>query len=126
MLYSVFKLWLPPLLWAGLIFFLSDQPELSSGLPSIYDFILRKLAHISEYAIFTFLIFRALRGYNVNKESGTSTCRLLIISVILAILYASSDEYHQMSVEGRTGSFVDVGIDGVGIIIASFLIWRKY
>jgi len=126
MLYSVFKLWLPPLLWAGLIFFLSDQPELSSGLPSIYDFILRKLAHISEYAIFTFLIFRALRGYNVNKESGTSTCRLLIISVILAILYAFSDEYHQMSVEGRTGSFVDVGIDGVGIIIAGFLIWRKY
>jgi len=126
MLYSVFKLWLPPLLWAGLIFFLSDQPELSSGLPSIYDFILRKLAHISEYAIFIFLIFRALRGYNVNKKNDASTCRLLIISIILAILYAFSDEYHQTFVEGRKGRFLDVGIDSIGIIIAGFLIWRKY
>ena len=121
-----FNLFSPVFLWAGLIFFLSAQPELSSGLPSIWDFVLRKAAHITEYAIFTFLIFRALRGYNINKESDTSTCRLLIISIILAILYAFSDEYHQTFVERRTGSLLDVGIDSIGIIMAGFLTWRKY
>lgn len=53
------KNWLPVFLWAAVIFYLSSQPGLKSGLLWPYDFILRKLAHITEYAILFLLIIRA-------------------------------------------------------------------
>ena len=52
-------LWLPPLLLMGVIFFVSDQPSLNSGLGAI-DLIGRKLIHFAEYALLTFLWWRAL------------------------------------------------------------------
>ena len=57
-------LWGPVLLWAGFIFFLSSIPDLSSGLEQ--DFLLRKIAHVAEYAVLALLLWRAL---------GAETCR---------------------------------------------------
>ncbi len=99
---------IPPLALMGLIYFLSDQPDLSTGL-GVWDLILRKIAHMSAYAALTLLWLRAL---------GPFTGRALIWAVAIAILFAISDEYHQTFVEGRHGSPVDVGIDTVGIVIA--------
>jgi len=107
--------WLLVLAWAGIIFFLSHQPDLKSNFPSEYDFILRKLAHISEYAILTFLLIRAFSQYQLSKK------RILFFSIFLAVLYAFSDEYHQSFIFERTGAFYDVVIDGIGI----FLVWLK-
>lgn len=58
------KNWVFVFLWAGLIFFLSHQPDLRSGLPGQWDFILRKLAHITEYAILTLLLIKALENHH--------------------------------------------------------------
>lgn len=99
---------IPPLALMGLIYFLSDQPDLSTGL-GVWDLILRKIAHMSAYAALTLLWLRALGPY---------TRRALIWAVAIAFLFAISDEYHQTFVEGRHGSPVDVGIDTVGIVIA--------
>ena len=107
--------WFLVLIWAGIIFFLSHQPDLKSNLPSEYDFVLRKLAHISEYAVLTFLLIRALSQYKISKK------RILLFSVSLAILYAFSDEYHQNFIFKRAGAFHDVAIDSIGI----FLIWLR-
>jgi len=107
--------WLLVFIWAGVIFFLSHQPDLKSNLPSEYDFILRKLAHISEYAILTFLLIRAFSHHQLSKK------RILFFSVFLAVLYAFSDEYHQSFIYERTGAFRDVAIDSIGI----FLVWLK-
>ena len=49
----------PPLLLMGLIFFLSAQPDLSTGLGT-WDLILRKLAHMAEYGLLWLLWWRAL------------------------------------------------------------------
>src|SRR4051794_41959346 len=51
--------WLPILLWAALIFALSSIPSLHSGLGT-WDLILRKCAHVTEYAILAFLLRRAV------------------------------------------------------------------
>jgi len=93
--------WLPILLWAGLIFTLSSIPSLHSGLGT-WDLILRKCAHITEYAILAFLLRRAL-----STPWAAAT----------AFLYACSDEFHQSFVVGREGRPRDVAIDSLGIAI---------
>jgi VanZ family protein len=112
-----FKFWLPVIVWAGIIFYLSSIPNLESGLKQ--DFILRKIAHIFEYGILCFLLLRALR------EEKISLIRIVIFSVILSFFYALSDEYHQSFIYGRYGSLVDVGIDSIGILIIGLLWYYK-
>ena len=109
------KFWLPVIVWAGVIFFLSSIPDLKTELKE--DFILRKIAHVTEFAILTFLLFRAI----VVDKPG----RAIIYSLVLALFYAFSDEFHQLFVKGRQCSFRDVGIDSIGILITVFLCYIK-
>lgn len=112
-----FKFWLPVIVWTGVIFVLSSIPDLESGLKQ--DFILRKIAHILEYAILTFLLLRAFSAHGgLQQKSG----QLLIFSIIFALFYALTDEYHQTFVIGRQGTLKDVGIDSIGILIMG-LVW---
>lgn len=99
--------------WAGLIFYLSSLPNLDSGLDQ--DFILRKCAHIFEYFVLTLLLYRAIIQ-KVNKKTA------ILIAVLVSLLYAVSDEYHQTFVFGRSGDSVDVLIDSVGIFISVFFV----
>ena len=105
-------LWGPVGVWCGLIFILSQLPNLHSGLEQ--DFILRKLAHITEYAILFFLTRRALRGTYPKKPISL----LAVLAALFSLLYAMSDEYHQSFVRGRVGAWTDIGIDSVGIVLA--------
>lgn len=104
-------LWLPPLLLMGAIFFVSDQPSLNSGLGAI-DLIGRKLIHFAEYALLTFLWWRAL-------VTVTSPGRAALFAFLLASGYAATDEYHQTFVEGRHGSPVDWAIDSAGAALVA-------
>jgi len=106
--------WLPVLIWAGFIFYLSSIPDLKSELEQ--DFLLRKIAHILEFAILTFLLIRAFAKQGLNNE------KIAIYSIIFAIFYALTDEYHQTFVLGRQGTLKDIGIDSVGILLMS-LVW---
>lgn len=106
---KIIKLWLPAVLWAGVIFYFSSIPDLKSGLE--FDFFLRKAAHITEYLIFTFLLYRAFNGsFKINP------LRLFMYPAVLALLYAVSDEIHQYFVVGRNCAVQDVLIDVIGII----------
>lgn len=110
--------------WAILVFNFSSQngPQ-SSGLSrKVVEFFVkdeqiinmvepyvRKLAHFSEYALGGVLflsLFATYKEYSDNKQ--------LVISILLGILYASSDEIHQLMVPFRKGSIVDVFIDMLG------------
>jgi VanZ family protein len=99
-------LWLPPVLLMGAIFFLSHQPSLDSGL-GLIDTIGRKLIHFAEYALLTFLWWRAL-------VTVTSPGRAALLAFLLSSGYAATDEYHQTFVEGRHGSPIDWAIDSAG------------
>jgi VanZ family protein len=107
---QIFKLWFPVVIWAGLIFFLSGIPDLKTHLK--YDFMLRKICHMLEYLILTFLLYRAFKGsFNMNSS------RLVIYPATLSFLYAVSDEIHQSFTPGRNCSMGDVLIDSIGIIV---------
>ena len=101
----------PPLALMGLIFVLSAQPDLSSGLGTA-DLVLRKLAHMTEFALLWFLWLRALGGPARPGAAAT-----------IAIAYAASDELHQSFVDGRHGTPVDVIIDATGVAVG-YGIWR--
>jgi VanZ family protein len=94
----------PPLAVMAIIFAFSAQADLSSGL-GVWDFIGRKLSHITIYAILWLTVARALNW------------RRPIATTLVTLVYAASDEFHQSFVEGRHGTPVDVAIDSIGMAI---------
>jgi len=101
--------WLPVLAWAALIFALSSIPHLGTGLGT-WDTVLRKGAHVTEYAIFGLLLLRA-----VGRE---------LPAFLLGVSYAITDEVHQHFVSGRHASPIDVVIDSAGILIGILFLSR--
>jgi VanZ family protein len=101
--------WLPVVGWAAVIFAFSSIPSLSTGLGT-WDTILRKGAHITEYAVLGALLYRAL---------GIEPLALAV-----GIAYASTDELHQHFVHGRHASPIDVAIDAVGLSVG-MLVWLR-
>ncbi|OGS20592.1 MAG: hypothetical protein A2252_00920 [Elusimicrobia bacterium RIFOXYA2_FULL_39_19] len=114
-------LWLQVVLWCAIIFTLSHIPSLRIEAFGIWDFFLRKLAHITEFGILFGLIYRALKRstkwYNQHNLS-----RLLFWSAFLSFIYAVSDEFHQLFIPGRTPAVLDVLIDSTGILIMFVII----
>ncbi len=102
-------IWLPVLIWAAVIFTLSSVPSLSTGLGT-WDTILRKGAHLAEYAVLGGLLYRAL-----GREA---------LALAVGIAYAATDELHQYFVRGRHASPVDVAIDAIGVAVG-MLLWLR-
>ena len=114
---SLFRYWLPPVLWMGLIFILSAQPTLPHHPDTLLDSILKKASHVMEYGLLAFLLWRAL-----SRGQGTLSWSALVTAFVVSVLYAVSDEYHQTFVPGRNGTPVDVGIDAVGALVALLVV----
>lgn len=122
--------WLPVVIWMGLIFYLSHQPaeqssELSSGVvemllrillvvfpidgESTYlHFLVRKAAHFFAYFMLSIFVMYAIRSLVTNLLKST------FLSLLICILYAISDEIHQLYIPGRSGEVRDVLIDSAG------------
>ena len=128
-----FRYWVPVLLWMSFIFLMSTgtfsgentsliiEPILHFLMPSItpekVDLIhgaIRKLGHVTEYFILGILLFRAFRCGSKELLSW----RWALYSILVVVLYAASDEFHQSFVSTRTASLFDVGIDTLGGILA--------
>jgi len=95
------------------IFALSGVPDLGTGL-GVWDTVLRKCAHASEYALLALLLFRA-----IGRELPT---------FLVGLAYAASDELHQAFVRGRHASPFDVSMDAAGLALGLLLLhtakWR--
>jgi len=107
---SALRLWAPVIVWAAVIFALSSVPDLGTGLGT-WDLVLRKIAHACEFALLGALLLRALGDERAAFVGG--------------LLYAISDEVHQLFVPGRAGSPIDVAIDSLGVAVG-VLLWRRY
>jgi len=85
-------------------------------------FLVRKLAHVTEYAILALLFWRARRRTSVV---GGSSWQWSAAGEALwfALLYAATDEFHQTFVPSREGCMRDVMIDGSGALGALLLLW---
>ena len=74
-------------------------------------FLVRKMAHFTEYLILGILVLQLLSDYTkINK-------RMLIVSLIICYLYSVSDEVHQIFIPGRTAKVLDTFIDGAGSLV---------
>jgi len=130
------KIWLPAMVWMGVIFVMSAMPGDVSGGQSgtlvsiilgivsflfgeyaaagvhadLIHLLIRKAAHMTEYAILFFLYHRALRMENAKRPG--------LYALLLCALYASTDEFHQGFVADRGPSIIDVCIDTLGAAIA--------
>jgi hypothetical protein len=100
--------WLPALLWAGAIFFLSSRSRLPEP-PGILGW--DKLQHSLAYGVGGFLIARATGA----RGRGT------LLAIVIGSLYGASDELHQWFVPGRDSDVLDWVADTLGVTIGAFI-----
>ena len=124
-----FIFWLPVILWAAIIFLFSSNPDPYRFLPASWRSavplptltnssaaeLLGQFLHFLEYAVLAFLLARAF-----YKTASTQS----IYTVIIASLFAFSDEIHQLFVPGRAFQLIDLIIDFLGILFGVFLYTR--
>ena len=132
--------WIPAIAWMILIFSLSAQPAadsngLSRGLTKIIigiigrilpldvqtssvnsfisqlNYFVRKFAHFSAYMILAVLVSAAF------VKNGFKAHKVLIFAFAVCVLYAASDEIHQLFVPGRGSQLKDVIIDSAGSLV---------
>ena len=130
--------WLLVLLWASVMFnFSTDSfskehtarvilPILQRLLPHasaealdlLHEFI-RKCAHVFEYSVLSVLLFRAVRaaaqGWNVQWAAT---------ALLLAAMFAATDEFHQTFVHSRGPSVWDVLLDISAAAAVQLILWR--
>ena len=108
--------WLPVILWMGIIYTLSSYHAVKSNDSYWLDFSFKKFAHMVEYGILWFLNYRALR-----HTTGWSKNRCRWIGILITVMYAVTDEYHQTWVPSREGRPRDVMIDTIGASVVFFV-----
>jgi hypothetical protein len=105
--------------WMAGIFIASSVPGTGENYWDFRTFLERKGAHVLEYFVLAYLFWK------VTAFQEISFSRKMIISVFAALLYAFSDEIHQLFVFGREGQLLDVGIDFAGILLFILLVEVK-
>jgi VanZ family protein len=135
-----FSRYAPPIIWAMLIFIGSSSllsanntssflarplhflfPGVSETTLLILHFTLRKAGHFTEYAILAALVARALR----TSSRQILRNRWFLLSLLVIVVYALSDEFHQSFVPSRTASIYDSMIDSAGGLFGLlFARWR--
>jgi len=127
------KHWLPVLIWMGVIFLGSTDmlsaehtsrflvpflrwidPQISFATLNAIQLGIRKLGHLTEYAILAMLLWRALRS---GTRWQMKMSILFLVAALASAIFAVSDEFHQSFVPSRTASPNDVMIDICGALI---------
>ncbi len=80
------------------------------------EYIIRKIAHFSLYTIVGILLMSLLCTYNLKNKTK------IYVSTIIGLIYASTDEIHQIFVPDRSPAFTDVIIDTLGVIFGIILV----
>lgn len=126
--------WAFVIVWMAVIFYLSHQPatesdKLSTGITEIIvenvqkvlpqnefdmnrlNHVVRKNAHFFAYLLLGIFVLHAL------TKSGVLGFKAFFIALGICVLYAISDEVHQLFVPGRSGQVRDVLIDSTGALV---------
>lgn len=82
-------------------------PGVSPEALQSMQLVIRKSAHVFEYAVLSALWWFAL-------EAGEKRVSPVFLALLISVVYAGLDEWHQSFVRSRTGSVLDVGVDSIG------------
>ena len=99
------------------------MPGLSDEAVGKVVFAVRKAAHVSEYAVLALLSWRARRK-PVRHQKRPWRWSEAGFALVVAVLFAATDEWHQTFVPTREGSPRDVLIDAGGATLALVALWR--
>ena len=94
-------------------------PRVTYEQYALLHFLIRKAAHLTEYAILVCLLLRAFRA----GAAGAWDWRWATLSLLLVAVHAVLDESHQAYTQSRTGSVADSVFDMAGGLIALALLW---
>lgn len=137
------------LLWMSLIFYFSHQPSYDSDKTSnnVIDKLINIVEKISNYefneeelniinkslgfpvrksAHFTIYLILGILFYNLIRLYMNNNSKILIISILMCVIYACSDEIHQLFVFGRSGELRDVLIDFIGSLLGVMIAYKFY
>lgn len=78
--------------------------------------VIRKLAHFSIYTLVGLLLMTLISTYNLKEIDKIG------ISLIIGVIYASSDEIHQAFIPGRGAQITDVMLDSLGVLLGIFIV----
>jgi VanZ family protein len=111
--------WLAVLAWMGVIFFLSAQPQLPHVMPSPLESFQDVLGHFTAYAILAGLLHWALSGMGARRPAA--------FALLIVVLYALSDEFHQSFVPNRHPDLFDIATDvvGAGLVLLTLSLLRS-
>lgn len=98
----------------------ADAAEIDSENHASMAFLIRKIAHFTLYFILG--IFSAATMFSFTAKHHRSLSAGWLTAWSFCIFYASTDEFHQLFVPGRTGRFLDIGIDSLGALLSSLLL----
>ena len=104
----------------GVIYYFSAQPDPFAMFRLETTLTLSKAGHVAEYVVLAGVLWRALK-----RELPAHTDKALVGVWVVTLLYAMSDEYHQTFVAGRSGNWVDVGIDLITPTAGILLHWGR-
>lgn len=102
--------WIVVILWMSLMFYFSSMPAIKASRFDAVDFVFKKAAHLGEYAVLYLLLFRAFR----SKMRGQ-------YAFMVGLLYAFSDEIHQIFVPGRGANIRDILVFDTGGLIIGWM-----
>lgn len=104
--------WFPPIIWMGVIYFMSSQKSISITSNPAAEFVTFKTLHMIEYAFLFFLFYRAFHSlHNIGEYS------YIIYSFTIALLFSLTDELHQLFIPTRQGRIRDILFDIVGMLV---------
>lgn len=97
-------------------------PHLSDEAVRAVVLVARKCAHLAEYAVLALLLWRAVRKPS-RGDTRPWRWSQAGLALALTVLYAATDELHQLCVPSRQGSIWDVLLDSLGGAIALLGLW---
>jgi VanZ family protein len=95
--------------------------HISSYAFAILHTLIRKLAHLTEYAIFGLLLYGCLN----RGRSSVWRVRTALWCIAIAAAYSLTDEFHQWFVPGRGPSLIDCGIDALGASLGMLVLYAR-
>ena len=94
-----------------------DGTEEMNKIVDRYQLFVRKGAHFFIYFVLAFLVMNSLYIWDIKTKT-------LVISGVICILYAISDELHQYFIAERSGNIIDVMWDSSASLISSYLYYK--
>lgn len=116
----LFFYWFPALFWIGIVLWIGTSTAIPMKDGDVIRWLVRKAIHVGEYAVLSFLFYRALAPGVREYCPGRSWLALLF-----AVAFGGFDEWRQLFIPRRSGQLTEVGTDPMGAVLGQVGVWAE-